>query len=77
MTEELLLLKKMFRTPNGARRCKDVKKLAKGLTLCDGANNHPFLESWFYWTQQVKNCSMTKEELPLKIGHLFSNGLIE
>ncbi len=47
MADEETKLKEMFRTPNGARRCKDVKKLAEGLELCDGAN-HPFLESWFY-----------------------------
>ena len=48
MADEEIKLKEMFRTPNGARRCKDVKKLSKGLELCDGANKHPFLESWFY-----------------------------
>ena len=46
-TDEENKLKEMFRTVNGASRCKDVKKLEIGLSLCDGAN-HPFIESWFY-----------------------------
>ena len=46
--EEEIKLKEMFHTVNSVKKCKDVELLETGLSLCDGANHHPFLENWFY-----------------------------